>query len=165
MRWLHIDKFVEFRKGEYARAVKGVTLAEDHIHDHFPGYPCMPPTLVIEALAQTAGILVGVTSDFKQKVILGKVAKAAFPSLALPGDRLSLEATLADVRDEGATAKCRASVEGRTVAEVELMFVNLDSFLSEEEAAAQPNFVFSDNFVSLLRMNKLLPPDVEATLS
>lgn len=162
MRWLHIDRFEEFRKGEYARAIKGVTLGEDHIHDHFPGYPFMPPTLIVEALAQTSGILVGATTNYTQKVILGKVAKARFESLAIPGDRLSLEATLTDLRDEGATAQCRASVGDRLVGEVELMFVNLNSFLSEEEQAKQPNFVFSDNFVSLLRMNDLLPPEMEA---
>jgi 3-hydroxyacyl-[acyl-carrier-protein] dehydratase len=165
MRWFHIDRFEEVRKSEYARAVKGVTLGEDHIHDHFPGYPCMPPPLIIEALAQTAGILVGYSTDFTQKVILGKVAKAVFTSLAIPGDRLTLEAHITDVRTEGATCSCRASVEGRLVAEVELMFVNLDSFLTDQQRAAQPNFVFSENFQSLLRLNKLLPPALEGVTS
>ena len=59
MRWIWIDKFVEFRSGEFARAVKNLTLAEEHLHDHYPGYPVMPASLIIEGLAQTGGILVG----------------------------------------------------------------------------------------------------------
>ena len=59
MRWIWIDKFLEFRSGQFARAIKNLTLAEEHLHDHFPGYPVMPASLIIEGLAQTGGILVG----------------------------------------------------------------------------------------------------------
>ncbi|MCH8031309.1 MAG: beta-hydroxyacyl-ACP dehydratase, partial [Bacteroidetes bacterium] len=59
MRWIWIDTFVAFETGKRASAVKNVTLAEDHLHDYIPGYPIMPPSLMIEGMAQTAGILVG----------------------------------------------------------------------------------------------------------
>ena len=55
MRWIWIDKFLEFRSGQFARAIKNLTLAEEHLHDHFPGYPVMPASLIIEGLAQTGG--------------------------------------------------------------------------------------------------------------
>ena len=42
MRWYWIDRFLEFESGRYAKAVKNVSLAEDHLHDHFPGYPVSP---------------------------------------------------------------------------------------------------------------------------
>ncbi len=42
MRWFWIDRFVEFVPGSRAKAVKNVTLAEEHLHDHFPGFPVMP---------------------------------------------------------------------------------------------------------------------------
>src|SRR4051812_31658678 len=59
MRWIWIDKFLEFRSGQFARAIKNLTLAEEHLHDHYPGYPVMPASLIIEGLAQTGGILGG----------------------------------------------------------------------------------------------------------
>ena len=88
MRWIWIDKFVEFESGRRAVAVKNVTLAEEHLHDHFPGFPVMPECLMIEAMAQTAGILVGEAKDFQEKVILAKISKATFFDYVRPGDRI-----------------------------------------------------------------------------
>jgi len=48
MRWIWIDKFLVFRSGQFARAIKNLTLAEEHLHDHFPCYPVMPASLIIE---------------------------------------------------------------------------------------------------------------------
>ena len=59
MRWIWIDSFVELVSKERASAVKNVTLAEEYFVNHFPGYPVMPPSLMIEGMAQTAGVLVG----------------------------------------------------------------------------------------------------------
>src|SRR5262249_23305684 len=75
MRWIWIDKFLEFRSGKFARAVKNLTLAEEHLHDHLPGYPVMPASLIIEGLAQTGGILVGEADGFAQKVVLAKIPR------------------------------------------------------------------------------------------
>ena len=66
MRWIWIDRFIEFNSGKSARAVKNLSLAEDHFADHFPGYPVMPACLILEGLAQTGGILVGEANDFKE---------------------------------------------------------------------------------------------------
>jgi 3-hydroxyacyl-[acyl-carrier-protein] dehydratase len=51
MRWFWIDRFTEFVSGSHAVAVKGVSLAEDHLHEHHAGYPIMPNSLVIEGVA------------------------------------------------------------------------------------------------------------------
>ena len=59
MRWIWIDRFLEFNRGKSARAIKNLSLAEDYFSDHFPGYPVMPGSLILEGLAQTGGILVG----------------------------------------------------------------------------------------------------------
>src|SRR5258708_21425669 len=68
MRWIWIDRFVEFQSGKSARAVKNLSLAEDHFADHMPGYPVMPATLILEGLAQTGGILVGDANGFTKNV-------------------------------------------------------------------------------------------------
>src|SRR5512143_4298190 len=86
MRWIWIDKFVEFESGRRAVAVKNVTLAEEHLHDHFPGFPIMPECLMIEGMAQTGGILVGEAREFREKVVLAKISKAVFFDFVKPGD-------------------------------------------------------------------------------
>lgn len=77
MRWIWIDRFLEFESGKSAKAVKNLSTAEDHFRDHFPGYPVMPAALIIEGLAQTGGILVGEANQFREKVVLAKIAKLA----------------------------------------------------------------------------------------
>ena len=67
MRWIWIDRFLEFDSGKSARAVKNLSLAEDHFADHFPGYPVMPAALILEGLAQTGGILVGEANEFRRR--------------------------------------------------------------------------------------------------
>src|SRR5262245_41783391 len=71
MRWMWIDRIVELVPGKKAVAIKNVTMAEEHLHDHFPAgqgrpaLPVMPASLIIEGMAQTAGILVGHAVHFK----------------------------------------------------------------------------------------------------
>ena len=75
MRWFWIDRFTEFVRRRRARAVKAVSLAEEHLHDHFPGAALMPASLVLEGMAQTAGILVADALDFRKQVVLAKVGQ------------------------------------------------------------------------------------------
>src|SRR5215213_1954923 len=59
MRWFWIDRFTEFVSGSHAVAVKGVSLAEDHVHEYQPGYPMHPNSLVIEGVAHVGDRLHG----------------------------------------------------------------------------------------------------------
>src|SRR3954471_18271391 len=81
MRWIWIDKFTGFTSRTSATAIKNVSLAEEHLHDLYPAFPIVPHSLIVEGMAQTAGILVGEARDFKEKVILAKVSKATFHRL------------------------------------------------------------------------------------
>ncbi len=94
MRWIWIDRFIDFQPGRSATAVKNVSLAEEHLHDHWSAYPVMPFSLMIEGMAQTGGILVGHARDFKEKVILAKITRAEIDDLVLPGDQLQYHAEL-----------------------------------------------------------------------
>jgi 3-hydroxyacyl-[acyl-carrier-protein] dehydratase len=78
MRWIWIDKFTEFTPKSSATAVKAVTLAEEHLHDLYPDFPVVPHSLIVEGMAQTAGILVGQARAFREKVILAKIGRATF---------------------------------------------------------------------------------------
>ena len=150
MRWIWIDKFVEFHSGERAVATKNVTLAEEHLHDHFPGFPVMPETLCIEAMAQTAGILVGEAKNFEEKVILAKIKKAAFFDYVKPGDTIKLDAKIESITDEAASTTGKISCDDKLVAEIDLMFSHIDKNLAGKEFP-QENFVFTDTFKSLMR--------------
>ena len=103
MRWIWIDKFIEFESGKRAVTLKNVTLAEEHLHDHFPGFPVMPETLCIEAMAQTSGILVGEAKNFQEKVILAKIKKAVFHDYVKPGDTIKLAAKIDSIAPEAAS--------------------------------------------------------------
>ena len=149
MRWIWIDKFVEFRSGESAVAVKNVTLAEEHLHDHFPGYPVMPECLMIEAMAQTAGILVGEAKKFEEKVILAKIKKAVFHDCVRPGDSLRIAARIESIAPEAASTTGTITCGEKAVAEIDLMFSHIDQNLAGKEFPKE-NFVFTDTFKSLL---------------
>jgi 3-hydroxyacyl-[acyl-carrier-protein] dehydratase len=155
MRWFWIDRFIEFESGSHAKAVKNVTLAEEHLHDHFPGFAVMPGSLMIEGLAQTGGILLGEVNDFEYAVILAKVPKVTFHSWATPGDSLLYTARLMDVREEGGTVECTAHVGERLVAEAEIVFVHMDPSDPSLGAIDQKNFVFSMNLMGILDVGKV----------
>ena len=127
MRWIWIDKFLEFRSGQFARAIKNLTLAEEHLHDHFPGYPVMPASLIIEGLAQTGGILVGEAGGFAEKVVLAKIPRADFLGVACAGDQLIYEVTLTDLRSEGAVVEAKAFLNGELLVDAEIVFAHLDN--------------------------------------
>ncbi len=153
MRWIWIDKFIEFESGRRAVSLKNVTLAEEHLHDHFPGYPVMPESLCIEAMAQTAGILVGEAAKFREKVILAKIKKAVFFHYIKPGDTLKLEASIESFAPEAASTTGKVTCDGRLLAEIDLMFSHIDQNLAGKQFPEE-NFVFNSRtsvFESLLR--------------
>jgi len=149
MRWFHVDRFEVLEKGEYARAVKCVTMAEEHLHDHFPGFPVVPSALNIETMAQTAGVLAGYTYDFEKNVILAKVEKAEFPMLVRPGDRMIIEAWIDQIKPEGCWTHATISVDDEPAASANIIFVHLEDELPE-------SFVFTDNFMDLLEASGVL---------
>jgi 3-hydroxyacyl-[acyl-carrier-protein] dehydratase len=125
MRWYWIDRFIEFESGRSAKAVKNVSLAEDHLHDHFANYPSLPNTLVIEGLAQTGGLLVCEYNHFQEKVVLAKVSSAKFHCLALPGDTLTYSVRIEFVKEDGAMVTATSHKNGQLQAEAELVFAHL----------------------------------------
>jgi 3-hydroxyacyl-[acyl-carrier-protein] dehydratase len=126
MRWFWIDRFTEFVRGRRAVSIKCVSMAEEQMDDYSPGFPIMPASLMIEGMAQTAGLLVGEMDGFVQRVVLAKVGKAIFHRPVRPGDTLRYEATIDDVKHDGALVTATAHVGDELVADAELMFAFLD---------------------------------------
>lgn len=150
MRWIWIDKFTHFESGRRATAIKNVSLAEEHLHDHFPAYPVMPASLIVEGMAQTAGILVGEARQFQEKVILAKVKRARFEREVRPGDQLRYEAEIEQVSAEAASTVGRVFVDGEPLAEIDIVFSHIDNNMSGL-SFPEENFVFTEDFKSLLR--------------
>jgi 3-hydroxyacyl-[acyl-carrier-protein] dehydratase len=149
MRWIWIDRFVDFQSGKSARAVKNLSLAEDHFRDHFPGYPVMPAALILEGLAQTGGILVGEVNNFQEKVVLAKVPRAVFHRDMLAGEQLVYEVEIQHLRPEGASVQGRVLVGGQVTVEAEIFFAHLDQSRSKQ-LFGERNFVFSGEMKYLL---------------
>jgi 3-hydroxyacyl-[acyl-carrier-protein] dehydratase len=126
MRWYWIDRFIEFESGRYAKAVKNISLAEDHVHDHFPYYPMIPNSLVIEGMAQTGGLLVCEHNQFNEKVVLAKIPKAVFHFAATPGETLVYTATVDYIREEGAMVTATSHKGDLLHAEAEIVFAHLN---------------------------------------
>ena len=150
MRWIWLDRFEEFVPGERAVGVKNVTLAEDYLHDHVPGFPVMPASLLIEGMAQTAGILVGQARNFQENVILAKIKRAAFDGLVRPGDQVRFVARIEQLHDAAAITQGEIFCGDERVGEVELVFSHIDQNISGLEFPEE-NFVFTEEFMSLLK--------------
>ena len=160
MRWIWIDKFVEFTPRTSATAVKNVTLAEEHLHDLYPAFPIVPHSLIVEGMAQTAGILVGEARNFAEKVILAKVGRATFHRLVRPGDTIAFRAKIDQLSEQGASISgtVTASSGGgggpgggdSLVAEIDLMFSHIDQNLAGLKFP-EHNFVFTEQFTELLK--------------
>lgn len=149
MRWIWIDSFVEFTSGERASAVKNVTRSEDHLHDHFPGFPVMPAALIIEGMAQTAGILVGEARGFRENVILAKIRRAWFDDFAVPGDQLRYDAVIETIDEQAAVTTGTVLKNGKPMGKVDLIFSHINQ-ASKPPELPDHNFVFTDQFMDLL---------------
>lgn len=127
MRWFWIDRFTEFESGQYAKAIKTVSIAEEQVQDYLPGFPIMPSSLITEGLAQTGGILVSQHTGFVEKVVLAKLSRATFHRNVHPGSTLIYEATVESLQEEGAVVSGKSFADGELQAEVDLMFAYLGS--------------------------------------
>lgn len=155
MRWIWIDKFTEFTPKTSATAVKNVSLAEEHLHDLYPAFPIVPHSLIVEGMAQTAGILVGEARNFAEKVVLAKVGKATFHRLVRPGDTLLFKARIDQLNETGASITGTVETSaGEPVADVELMFSHVDKNMSGLRFP-EHNFVFTEQFTQLLKTYRI----------
>lgn len=126
MRWFWIDRFTEFVSGSHANGIKNVTLDEEVVDGYCLGFPMLPPTLIIEGMAQLGGILVAEHFSFEKHVVLAKVARAQFHRPARQGDQLRYSVHLDGTQDMGATVTGVSHCDGEVQAEIDLMFAFLE---------------------------------------
>ncbi|MFA6309170.1 MAG: 3-hydroxyacyl-ACP dehydratase FabZ [Clostridia bacterium] len=122
--FLFVDKVLEYDPGKSAVAIKNVSADEPFFQGHFPEFPVMPGVLIVEALAQTAGIAAAVPDVENNNLgLFASIDGMKFKRQVLPGDILKLEAEILMNKMGVVKAKVRATVEGNVAAEGEIKFV------------------------------------------
>ncbi len=92
MKFVLLDRIIELEPGSRIRAIKGLTLAEEYLADHFPTFPVMPGVLMVEALVQASAWLVRATEEFAHSlIVLGEARNVTYKSFVSPGRILELE--------------------------------------------------------------------------
>lgn len=152
MRWILVDQFTHIEKGRYARGVRAFTRSEAAVSDLYPCYPVMPPTLLLEMMAQVGGILVGSTIDFGKEVVLAKITDAEFTAPVAPPALFVIEARMGDLGDDAGMTECQVSVDGATVARANIIF-GLFAHLAEE---GKKSIVFSKDFMESFAIRQTL---------
>jgi 3-hydroxyacyl-[acyl-carrier-protein] dehydratase len=120
--FLLVDKILELEENKIV-GVKNVTINEPFFQGHFPGHPIMPGVLIIEAMAQTGGVLIFSKEANKGKIpLFAAIDKARFKKSVRPGDQLIVKVEILKMLRGVAKAKAEAYVDGNLVASAELMF-------------------------------------------
>ena len=122
---LLVDRVLDWEAGKFVRGVKNVTINEPFFQGHFPSYPVMPGVLVIEAMAQVAGLLTMLSDvarrDGSQLVLFAGIDEARFKRQVVPGDTLLLEAHLERAVRGIGRFRTKAMVGGEIVCEAKLL--------------------------------------------
>ena len=127
MRFSLIDRIVELDKGQSITTVKNLSLAEEYLQDHFPGFAVMPGVLMVEACVQTGAWLMRATEDFKYSTVLLKQARAVkFNSFVTPGKQLRVTLKTHKWGKDEVTFKATSSVEGESAVSCRLTLQQLN---------------------------------------
>ena len=127
--FLLVDRVTDVEPGASLSAIKNVTINEPFFQGHFPGEPIMPGVLLLEAMAQATGLLAfsGLIDAHKSSLyMLVGIDKARFRGQVLPGDQLQLEILLKRTMRGVGMFDCKALVDGKVVAEAEMMCSSQD---------------------------------------
>ena len=121
MRFSLVDRIVELVPGKSVTAIKNVSLAEEYLADHFPGYPVLPGVMMLECLVQTGAWLMRFTEDFRYSMILLKQAKALkYNNFVRPGQTLTVTAALHARGEREYVFKGSGTVDGNSAVSARL---------------------------------------------
>jgi 3-hydroxyacyl-[acyl-carrier-protein] dehydratase len=144
MRFTLLDRIVELQPGAKLIAVKNLSLAEEYLADHFPGFPVMPGVLMLEAMTQAGSWLVRATEDFAHSTVLLKEAKQVkYSNFVEPGQTLVVTVEIVENDSRFTKIKAQGVVESKTavVARLTLERYNL--------ADSDPSKAIADDVVKM----------------
>jgi len=126
--FLLVDRVIEVEQGKRAVGIKNVTINDGFFQGHFPAKPVMPGVLMVEAMAQTAGVVVLTSGLHGGKVALFMAIEAVkFRKVVSPGDQLLMEVEIIRDRDRTAQVKGTGKVDGEIVVEAQMLFSYTDA--------------------------------------
>jgi len=137
MRYVLIDRITALVPGQSLDAIKSVTHADDLVTRYAPGLFALPATMVLEAMAQAAGLLAGASVTTMVQPLLAKVQPFTAYRDARPGDRVAIRAEIAEIRSEGCRTQVSASTDDGRLADatIYLAFFPLDGDGAASRAA------------------------------
>lgn len=120
---LMVDRILEVQPGQRAVGIKNVTINEPIFTGHYPGRPILPGVMILEAMAQVAGVAMLTVVDNREKTpLFAGIDKARFRRVVQPGDQLRVEVEVLRARGSLGRIAATASVDGVVAAEAELLF-------------------------------------------
>ena len=142
MRFTLIDRVLELEPGSRIKAMKNLSLAEEYLADHFPGFPVMPGVLMLEAMTQASAWLVRASEDFAHSLVLLKAAKnVKYGSFVEPAQALEITAEILDQTETETRIKAQGTVNGRSTVSARLVLEK--SNLADED----PSRAVVDTFI------------------
>jgi 3-hydroxyacyl-[acyl-carrier-protein] dehydratase len=117
--FLLVDRIIDLKPNVKAVGIKNVTINEPFFQGHFPNYPIMPGVLIVEAMAQVAGILAFNSGAKGNTIYFMSIEKAKFRKPVVPGDQLRFEVTILQQRSNVWKFTAEAFIENKLVAEAE----------------------------------------------
>jgi 3-hydroxyacyl-[acyl-carrier-protein] dehydratase len=152
MRFHLLDRITSCEPGQSLRGVKRLTLGEEYLHDHFPGFPIMPGVLQLQSLVEAASWLLRISDEFQHAVVvLREVKNVKYGNLMQPGK--SLEVTVELAGRDGPTASFKGKGETGGTQTVAAQFTLACYNLRERNPALQP---IDEGLVAQLRSHCLL---------
>jgi len=149
MKFCLVDRITSLVPGQSITTIKHVSLAEEYLQDHFPGFSVLPGVMMVECLVQSCAWLSRVTDDFRYSAILLKQAKAVkFNSFLKPGQTLEVTATMKTANDDSAEFQASGTVDGKSAVSAKLT-------LSKQNLAAH-NVQMADNDARMVAAMKEL---------
>jgi 3-hydroxyacyl-[acyl-carrier-protein] dehydratase len=122
--FLLIDRVLEFEPKKRIVALKNVAVNESFFNGHFPARPVMPGVLIIESMAQAAGLLMLAEDEHKGKTpYFTGIDNARFRKAIIPGDQIIIEVEVIRIKGNIGRAKGVAKVDGQIATEAEMMFI------------------------------------------
>ncbi|HBL35618.1 MAG TPA: 3-hydroxyacyl-[acyl-carrier-protein] dehydratase FabZ [Firmicutes bacterium] len=122
--FLLVDRVISMEPLKRIKALKNVTNNEEYFTGHFPERPVMPGVLIIESMAQAAGLTLLIEDEHRGKIpFFTGIDKARFRRPVIPGDQLYLDVEILRIKGNVCRAHGKATVDGEVAAEAQLMFV------------------------------------------
>lgn len=121
MRFTLVDRITALSAGESITAIKTLSLAEEYLGDHFPGFPVEPGVLMLESMVQAGAWLMRYTEDFAYSVVLLKEARALkFNSFLTPGNTLTVTCSVHKRQEQEYVLKAAGTVDGASTVSARL---------------------------------------------